>query len=124
MRDARLKYILSLLSDIDPEPLLSILLARRGFGVRGPQDMVYGHLAVAGLHRSAMEAGSALVPEVDYNKTVAEVFTETTLYIINSTRSNKVLFHAELVKRWRRRKDLPSWVPDWSLASTHHLPQI
>lgn len=124
MRDARLKYMLSLLSDTDPEPLLSILLSRRGFGVTNPRDMVYGHLAVAGLHRPAIEAARAPVPQVDYNKTVAEVFTDATFYIINSTRSNKVLFHAEVVNGPHRRTDLPSWVPDWSLDSTHHPPQI
>jgi hypothetical protein len=124
MRDARLKYILSLLSDTDPDPLLSILLGRRGFGATDLRDMVYGNLAIAGLHCPAIEAERAPVPEVDYNKTVAEVFTEATFYIINSTRSNKVLLHTEVINQSCCRNDLPSWVPDWSLDSPHHLPQI
>ncbi|KAG4443370.1 hypothetical protein IFR05_001159 [Cadophora sp. M221] len=122
MRDARLRYILSLFSDEEPEPLLSVLLARRGSGVTDPRDMVYGHFAVSGLHHAANGTIRAPVPEVDYSKSVAQVFAEATVYIINSTRSNHVLFHSEVRTPSQRRKNLPSWVPDWSLDSCHHLP--
>ncbi|KAH7305084.1 hypothetical protein BKA65DRAFT_203929 [Rhexocercosporidium sp. MPI-PUGE-AT-0058] len=122
MRDARLKYILSLFSDEEPEPLLCILLARRGSGVTYPRDMVYGHFAVSGLHHAVNEFIRAPVPEVDYSKSVAQVFAEATIYIINSTRSNQVLFHSKVRTPSLRRGDLPSWVPDWSLGSCHHLP--
>jgi hypothetical protein len=83
--------------------------------VTDSRDMIFGHLAIVGLHRPAKETERAPVLEVDYYKTDAEVFTDATFYIITSTRSNKVLLHTEVTNRFRRRKNLPSWLSDWSL---------
>jgi hypothetical protein len=120
MQKARQKFRLSMQIDSEPESLLSILLARRGFGVTDLRDLIYGHLAVAGLHQHQYGF------EVDYGKSVIEVFRDATCHIIE-TEGWRVLLHVELSEAERRLKDLPSWVPDWSLGSSYsmaHLPPL
>ena len=50
---------------------------------------------------------------VDYEKPVAEVFTDAANAIIRSTRELTLLSHATHVNELRM-SGLPSWVPDWS----------
>jgi hypothetical protein len=112
MQKARQKFRLSLQIDSKPESLLSILLARREFGVTDLRDLIYGHLAVAGLHQNQYGF------EVDYGKSVIEVFRDATCHMIE-TEGWRVLLHVELSEAERRMKGLPSWVPDWSLGSSY-----
>jgi hypothetical protein len=119
MQRTRLKLRLGVLTggNSDPESLLQILLARRGFGVTDLRDMIYGHLALAIIDPSSE------VIEIDYEKTVIEVFGDTTSDILR-TEGHKVFFHAELMEPEGRMKDLPSWIPDWSLRSSQYIRPI
>jgi len=124
MRTSRVKYMASLFSDTEPESVLSTHLARRGFGVTDMRDIIYGHLAVAGLHDpSAIVCFNVSVPEVDYDKSVANVFADATAYIIDSTESCQVLFYTDFIGS-SRINDLPSWVPDWSVKFSELLPVL
>jgi hypothetical protein len=103
----------SWLSETEPASLLSILVAKRGFGVSNSRDMVYGHLAVAGLRHSVkIDSPLALQLSTHYERRVSEIFTDATRYIIESTQSLEILLRVDNVGLLLRRKLLPSWVSD------------
>ncbi|KAK6595880.1 hypothetical protein H4I96_10199 [Botrytis cinerea] len=94
--------------------LLQILHSRRGYGVSDPRDMLYGHLAMfANLTKSKNPKIERLV-EIDYRKTVADVYTDLTLYILNRQSDFGFLSHVEDVNFEERKGNLPTWVPDWT----------
>ncbi|OCK74816.1 HET-domain-containing protein, partial [Lepidopterella palustris CBS 459.81] len=121
MHEARQKFKTSIVLGKNPATLLEILLARRGFGATDQRDMVYGHTAVARLYDSnIMRPCHGLmpcspVPTVDYRKSVSEVFTEATRFMMDFDQSLHALLHAGVIDPSARREELPSWVPDWSL---------
>jgi hypothetical protein len=88
--------------------LLELVCARAGCNLSDPRDMIYAHLGLVGAETRNM------VP-IDYEKTVAQLYTSMTeLYgqwigIWNIV----TLAEAELE---RRDPSFPSWVVDWSLA--------
>ncbi|PMD32508.1 HET-domain-containing protein, partial [Hyaloscypha variabilis F] len=90
--------------------LFEVMLSRRGFGVSDPRDLVYGHLAVA---RLPSKNNIPACPVVDYQRSIAEVFTEATAYILKRTDYNETLHLSDVRTPSRRLKGLPSWVPDW-----------
>ncbi|KAM3151585.1 hypothetical protein ABEW05_008073 [Botrytis cinerea] len=105
--------------------LLSILVSRQGSGVSDFRDIIYGYLAVAEIRRpysygiSSCLRPKDYLPIVDYTKSVDEVFVDAAFYIVISTEPRRlwdVLFHAETTHPHLKRRDLPSWVPDWTLG--------
>ncbi|KAM3153026.1 hypothetical protein ABEW05_006542 [Botrytis cinerea] len=94
--------------------LLQILHSRRGYGVSDPRDMLYGHLAMfANLTKSKNPKIERLV-EIDYRKTVADVYTDLALYFLNRQSDFGFLSHVEDVNFEERKWNLPTWVPDWT----------
>lgn len=61
-------------------------------------------------------------PVIDYAKSVQEVFTDASKYIILE-RQDLMLWWSERAPCAKRIKGLPSWVPDWSVGngSSSHL---
>ncbi|KIM96236.1 hypothetical protein OIDMADRAFT_133098, partial [Oidiodendron maius Zn] len=97
-----------------PQPLVDILLARRGSKATDPRDMIYGHLGIAGIYNSKNGPWkSADLPSVDYRKSINEVFEDATRFIITSSQSLDVLLHVETRIPSSQQRRLPSWVPDW-----------
>ncbi|KAH6977365.1 heterokaryon incompatibility protein-domain-containing protein [Ilyonectria sp. MPI-CAGE-AT-0026] len=71
-----------------------------------PRDKVYG---MCGLLQSILPK-EATLPEVDYNKPIAQIFEDATRALIWSTKS---LLPLEIIVRQNSEpNDLPSWVPD------------
>ncbi|TGO11411.1 hypothetical protein BTUL_0110g00220 [Botrytis tulipae] len=105
--------------------LLSILVSRQGSGVSDFRDIIYGYLAVAEIRRpysfgiSSYLDPKDYLPVVDYTKSVDEVFVDAAFYIAISIEPRRLwdmLFHSETTHPHLKRKGLPSWVPDWTLA--------
>ncbi|KAE9372711.1 HET-domain-containing protein, partial [Stipitochalara longipes BDJ] len=88
--------------------LFSVMLSRRGFGAANPRDLVYGNLAVA---RLPSKKNVPPCPVVDYERSIVEVFTEATRYMLRF--DTQALMYAEVRSPSRRLKGLPTWVPDW-----------
>jgi len=119
MWNGRQQFQLALLSRETPPSLLSVLLSRRGFKASDLRDLVYGNLGVAGVNAGGKRS-SFLV--VDYKQSVDEVFENATAFAL--ARNPEVLLHVETWTPTKRRAGLPSWVPDWSLPSSEHVPSL
>ncbi|KAE8440491.1 hypothetical protein EG329_007424 [Mollisiaceae sp. DMI_Dod_QoI] len=91
--------------------LLDILNIRRGSGVSDPRDMIYGHLGMTGTHVQSM------IP-IDYDKPIAQLYEDIAIRIISEDRNLSILSCVEKADVDERRGDLPSWVPDWTVAHT------
>lgn len=65
MHKTRQNYKSNIILEKSSVPLLEILLARRGFGVTDPKDMIYGHMAVARLHDSKVSRQRVLPLSID-----------------------------------------------------------
>ncbi|KAH6892588.1 heterokaryon incompatibility protein-domain-containing protein, partial [Thelonectria olida] len=84
--------------------LLPLLELRRNSKATDPRDKIYALLEL-----SADGEGGRF--PVDYRLSVAEVYTNAALFLIQSRKDLRVLSavqHSE-----ESRSDLPSWVPDW-----------
>ncbi|THV47300.1 hypothetical protein BGAL_0321g00150 [Botrytis galanthina] len=75
--------------------LLNILHSRRGYGVFDPRDMLYGHLALFANQSKSDNPEIEKLVEVDYRKSIADVYTDLTLYILNRQCDFKFLSHVE-----------------------------
>ncbi len=89
---------------------------RRGRGGRDPRENVFAVLPIvtpsARIHSHG--AGPQPLPEVDYSKTTAQVFTEAARYCVLE-RQDLLLWYNERPPCARRpRRGLPSWVPDYA----------
>ena len=89
--------------------LFAVMLSRRGFRATDLRDHVYGYLAVAGL---PSKRNSPPCPVVDYRKSVVDVFTEATTYMLFKAKNYEVLLHNDVCNPSCRLRGLPSWVPD------------
>lgn len=100
--------------------VMDLLSTRRGLGLSDPRDYVYGHLAIAGMDASAQDTNQPTW-DVNYEQSITEVFTRAALHIWKNT-----LQPIELLRHVHgmgyRPKDLPSWVPDWSLRAAVQYP--
>jgi hypothetical protein len=119
MYHTRETFKMALLNGGNFPSLKDILFVRQGFKVSDLRDMIYGHLAVAGFHRPGSKTVGAI--SVDYTKSVSEVFADAAAYIYTSSGCLDLLLEVELKDSSRRRRDLPSWVPDWSLGFSNVL---
>ncbi|KAF7919116.1 uncharacterized protein EAE98_009436 [Botrytis deweyae] len=94
--------------------LLKILHSRRGHGVFNPRDMLYGHLALFANRTKSDNLEIEKLVEIDYQKSIADVYTDLTLYILNRQCDFKFLSHVEDVEFEEKKFNLPTWVPDWT----------
>lgn len=95
------------------DALLLILQTRRGLGVKDPRDMIYANVGLVELNSPNCARYKELL-DVDYGKTISEVYTDAALYLIKSGHGAGVLSHVEDVDPDDRPFNLPSWVPDWT----------
>ena len=123
MHITRESFKMSLIDGRKSPSLKHILSHRRGFRVSDLRDIIYGHLAVAGLPRLS-EDMVGVFPDVAYSKSVSEVFTDAAAYIYTSSDQIDLILEVEEAEYCIRRQDLPSWVPDWSLSASKLLPSI
>lgn len=94
--------------------LHEILTHRRGQGVTDPRDMIYGHLAICGL--STRLLSRTVVFEVDYKKSVSQVFVDAWKLMIDQADRLDLLEDLGLeIKNSSppAPEGLPSWVPNW-----------
>lgn len=86
--------------------MLELVCARRGLGVSDPRDMIFAH--------SGFASDGSRNFKVDYSKTCERVYVDFALYVIDKVGIGTVLGLVGDPMSHRRRKDLPSWVPDWT----------
>jgi hypothetical protein len=65
--------------------LLPILHSRRGFGVKDPRDMIYAHLGIVDTNSVLARLRDFI--QVDYNKTIREVYMDAALDLIQLRRN-------------------------------------
>ncbi|KAK4168460.1 heterokaryon incompatibility protein-domain-containing protein [Cladorrhinum sp. PSN259] len=89
--------------------LLSLLEDRRGLGATDPRDFVYAHL---GLARDLDRVAEFI--QVDYNKSVAEVYGQVAMYVLSNDATGAALGNLlKAAEDSKRDGELPTWVPDW-----------
>ncbi|KAI1474590.1 HET-domain-containing protein [Daldinia eschscholtzii] len=93
--------------NVDPEILnfWRILELRGDSQATDPRDLIYANM---GLHMDRLEVGEFV--QIDYNKTVREVFVEVGLYVMKYLGLNRAVSN---ISDSPLRSILPSWVPDW-----------
>jgi hypothetical protein len=88
-------------------PLTHLLLAARGTHCQDPRDKVF---ALLGMNIEANELGIA----ADYKRGVVDVYTDVAHRLLAISGGIHLLCHAYR----RHHTELPSYVPDWSVAET------
>lgn len=91
--------------NVSSATLTQLLFMHCGSGASNPRDHVY---ALVGLATDAQDF------EIDYKKSVSQVYIDTAVHILSSIHGLTLL---NLVCNAKRADDLamPSWVPDWRL---------
>lgn len=89
--------------------LFQTLEARRGSGVSDARDMISGHLGLTSPFTQGMIG-------VDYSKPIEKLYEEIARKHIEANKNTSIIYHVETVHLRSRRKDLPSWLPDWEVA--------
>ncbi|TGO27159.1 hypothetical protein BPAE_0046g00210 [Botrytis paeoniae] len=111
----RESFVSRTLESSDPcHYLLQILHSRRGYGVSDPRDMLYGHLAMFVDRTKSKNPEIENLIEINYRKTITDVYTDLTLYFLNRQSNFGFLSHVEDVNFEERKWNLPTWVPDWT----------
>lgn len=90
--------------------LFSLIRARR-FDASEPRDKVYALLGVAG---SAVQGKPRFEPTYE-GRSVVDAFVDAAVQMLEDTDDLLLLAHAE-GEVFRSYPELPSWVPDWSVA--------
>ncbi|KAH7414426.1 heterokaryon incompatibility protein-domain-containing protein [Phaeosphaeria sp. MPI-PUGE-AT-0046c] len=90
-------------------PTLAMFQYARATDLR---DKVYGLLGVY-----ANLSGTKAAIEVDYKKTVGQVYAETAILSMAMTRSLDVLSYVEHAGQYSTESEYPSWVPRWDRAT-------
>ncbi|PMD16845.1 HET-domain-containing protein [Hyaloscypha hepaticicola] len=86
--------------------LFTVVLGRRGSRATDLRDLVYGYLAV---DRLPPKRNYPPCP-AEYRKSVVDVFTEATTYMLEKDRTYEVLQQIDVCNPSIRLKGLPSWV--------------
>ena len=98
--------------DCQPHQLLDCLKRNRGQICSRHHDIIYGTLGLCDAQTQAN------IP-IDYSLELEQLFKQATSYIIESSKSLKVLFetatkdNCTCCKNLDQLPELPSWVPDW-----------
>lgn len=104
-----------------PRDILEVLLTSTEFVYTDPRDVFYAALGMCNVQTSANTSTRSnedqrKVVQVDYKKTLGEVYTDATLYIMSRRDSLSDLKTLWVNKYQRTRlhsKDLPTWAVDW-----------
>lgn len=84
----------------------------RKFNAFDPKDKVF---ALLGLSVNPRDRFARSEIEVDYSKSVPEIYTAATIHVIKTSADLSIFANIEDAEH-RTTVDLPSWVPDWSSA--------
>ena len=95
-----------------PLSMSHFLIQTRNRGAQDPRDKLYG------LHYLFQFLGYRL-PEIDYNKTVAEIYEEVSRCLVKQSQSWWILTHL-FSRRDLSTLGLPSWVPDFNSHADWH----
>ncbi|KAI0893985.1 heterokaryon incompatibility protein-domain-containing protein [Annulohypoxylon nitens] len=94
-----------------PVSLLDALIFSSSFGVTDPRDLVYGILGFTTVPISQTGIGtSEPTLEVDYGRSVSEVYQDVVKYEIARTGSLDIL---DFAASHPASSNIPSWTPDW-----------
>jgi hypothetical protein len=99
-------------------------MAGRGFEASDPRDKIYSVLGMARVpifnpnvdtNTSSSSSHKRNIPtlEIDYSKSVSEVYQHLTKFLINRDRNLDILTILLTHRSPSISSDLPSWVPDW-----------
>jgi hypothetical protein len=107
------QYFLFEARSITAEKLFDLLASRKGFGVSDPRDMLFANVGLVPNSSSNHDQTLHLIA-VDYEKDEVQVYIDLARYFLENLGD---MVFSLLDSRPRLRKDLPSWVPDWTSAS-------
>lgn len=98
--------------------LLPMVMSARDADPKDPRECVFSMLPIVTPSKRLdfHTAEKPTLPEVDYSKTVQEVFIEASKYIIQE-RQDLMLWWSERAPCAKRIKGLPSWAPDYSVGN-------
>ena len=80
-----------------------------------PRDKIYALLGFNENLTAGKQSCEPIVP--DYTKSVTQVYIEATQYLLETSRNLSILSTVE-DRTFRELKNLPSWVPDYSVSCT------
>lgn len=88
--------------------MLELVTARMSLGVSDPRGMIFAHMGFA-------SDGQDPRLEVDYPKECKQVYINFALFIKDRVGWGTLLEIVENSKSYKRLKELPWWVPDWTV---------
>ncbi|KAI2624341.1 HET-domain-containing protein [Hypoxylon sp. NC1633] len=94
-------------TNTDLYSLWQVLKVRQGSQATDPRDMIYANM---GLHSDHWETREFI--EIDYRKSIKQVFVETGRYVLKNAGFAEAL---SAISKSPLRSILPSWVPDWGV---------
>jgi hypothetical protein len=100
-----------------PREILEVLMSSSEFEYTDPRDMFYAALGMCNVPTSTRSNDDQRkAVQVNYKKTLGEVYTDATLYIISrrdSLSDLKALWTSQYHRTPLHSKDLPTWAIDW-----------
>lgn len=89
--------------------LFQIMEARRGSGVSDARDMIFAHLGLTS------DTTKNEIP-IDYSQSTEQLYEDIARKHIEAHGNTSIIYHVETADLSKRRKGLPSWVPDWGVV--------
>ena len=100
-----------------PREILEVLMSSTEFEYTDPKDMFYAALGMCNVKTSTRSNDDQRkTVQVNYKKTLDEVYADATLYIISrqdSLSDLKALWTSQYHRTPLHSKDLPTWAVDW-----------